>query len=369
MQARKYILIIILTIFLLSNTAFTAEATSGLPNSPEFGYGARISISGQQLTQALAMAPTLGLDWIGVNFDWARQWPNPDVEPDLSTLFGLLASARQKKLHVLASISNPPTWAMTPAGPNPDVTTALTLKMVSSDPSSLLVIELFPGANTVRGWGTTPNPEAYIGVIQKARNALANQDYKNYVIPSFSPLSATPAAGEIDDLTFLKKLYEAGMATPIVGLRYQEIHGQPFSEPTQREPGVLRHYELLRNFMLQNNRRTDLIWITGFSWPSHLSSLEEQASWVHDAYKLLKAQLYIGAAFFNSLNPSSPDDFFYSASSLVLADGSLHPAAAQLSNITSNTGESIDTLLAVPQTQKGIIKKHSHKTIIKRPSS
>jgi len=369
MQARKYILAISLTIFLLSNTAFTVDAASGLPNSPEFGYGARISTSGQQLTQALAIAPSLGLDWIAVNFDWARQWPDPEVEPDLSTLVGLMASARQKNLHILASISNPPAWAMTPAGPNPDVTTALTLRLVSSDPSSLLVIELFPGANTVRGWGTTPNPEAYIGVIQKARNALTNQNYQTYVIPSFSPLSATPVGGEIDDLTFLAKFYEAGMATPIVGLRYQDIPGQPFSEPTPREPGVLRHYELLRNFMLQNNHRTDLIWITGFSWPNHLSTMEEQAIWVHDAYKLLKAQLYIGAAFFNSLNPSSPEDFFYSSSSLVLADGSLHPAATQLSNITSNTGESIDTLLAVPQTQKGIIKKHSHKTIVKRPSS
>jgi len=159
------------------------------------------------------------------------------------------------------------------------------------------------------------------------------------------------------------------MPTPIVGLRYQEIVGQPISDPAQGEFGVLRHYEFVRNFMLQNNHRTDLIWITGFSWPSQLASMEEQASWVYDAYKLLKAQLYIGAAFFNSLNPSSPEELFYNPASLVLADGSLHPAATQLRRVSSTTGESFDTALAVPQIQKGIIKKHIHKTILKRPSS
>ena len=369
MQTQKIIYAVMLALLLFSSTGLTAEAASGLPNSPEFGYGARVSTTGQQITQALALAPDIGLDWIAVNFDWARLWPNPDVEPDFSTLFGLIGHARQKNLSVLVSISNPPAWAMTPSGPNPDTTAAITLRMVSSYHGSLLVVELFPGANTGHGWGTTPNPKAYIGMIQIARNALANQNLQAYVIPSFSPLSTTPSAGDIDDLTFLKKFYEAGMPTPIVGLRYQEIVGQPISDPAQGEFGVLRHYEFVRNFMLQNNHRTDLIWITGFSWPSQLASMEEQASWVYDAYKLLKAQLYIGAVFFNSLNPSSPEELFYNPASLVLADGSLHPAAIQLRRVSSTTGESFDTALAVPQIQKGIIKKHIHKTILKRPSS
>lgn len=369
MSARKIRLSITVTLILLSSSILSGKAASGLPNSPEFGYGARISASGQQMIQSLGFAPDLGLNWIAVNFDWSRLWQNPEAEPKLSTLLELLDQARQKDLSVLLSISNPPAWAMTPNGPNPDRTASITLKLVSSFPDTILVVELFPGANTSLGWGANPNPDAYIGMIQKVRNTLSNQNLQAYVIPSFSPLPVNPASGDIDDLTFLKKFYEAEMATPIVGLRYQQINGQPFTEPSQTELNVLRHYEMVRNLMLQNNHQADLIWITSFSYPSRLASMEEQAAWVYEAYKLLKAQLYIGAAFFNSLNPASSDDIFYTSASLVLPDGRLHPAAAQLKKVSSGSGDSLTTSPSLPQTHKGILKKFTPKTFSKRPSS
>ena len=121
--------------------------------------------------------------------------------------------------------------------------------------------------------------------------------------------------------------------------------------------------------MLENGHQTDLIWITGFSWPEELTSLDEQASWIYEAYKLLKAQLYIGAAFFNGLTPKNPEETFYRSSSLVLEDGSFHPAAAQIQRVTLSVGESIETSLALPQNQTGLVKKNMHRTLQKRPSS
>lgn len=369
MQKRKIILAFVIAMFWFSNTGLEAQAASGLPDSPEFGYGASVSTSRQQARQAVGAAPGLGLDWISIDFDWARFWPSPEVEADLSALRGLVEAARQNNLHVLMSISHPPTWAMTPTGPNPDATAAITVQMVNSFQGSLLVVELFPGANTGQGWGTVPNPDAYIVMIQNVRNALTNQNLQAFVIPSISPLSTAPAAGDIDDLIFLKYFYEAAMPTPMVGLRYQKINNQPITDPLQDNPTVLRHYELVRKFMLANGHQSDLIWITGFSWPEQLTSLDEQASWVYEAYKLLKAQLYIGAAFFNGLTPTNPEETYYRPSSLVLEDGSFHPAASQIQRVATNAGESIETSLALPQNQTGLVRKNMHRTFHKRPSS
>jgi hypothetical protein len=211
--------------------------------------------------------------------------------------------------------------------------------------------------------GTTPNPDDYIGLIQTVRNAVTNQNLHTHIIPGLSVLSGTADSANIEDLVFLKRFYETDLATPIVGLRYPETSGQPFSEPTQSEPDVLRHYEMVRNFMLQNNHRTDLIWITGFSWPTQLVSVDEQAAWVYEAYKLLKAQLYIGAAFFKNLNPPSPEEAnFHSASPC--RDES-HPPSQSARSFWDRS----KLALQWRSPTKSGSKKHMHKTIVKRPSS
>jgi hypothetical protein len=369
MRTRKFILAFAAFVFLLSNHFYEATAASGLPDSPEFGYGASLLTSGQQISRAIAIAPELGIDWISINFDWSLLWPSPDLEPNFLALFGAIENFRQDRINILLSISNPPAWAITTYGPDPKYTTAIALRIAATYPDTVLAIELFPGANTVKGWGVTPNPDAYIDLLQKTRNEIKNHNLKTLVIPGLSVLTGPADSANIEDLDFLKKFYEADLATPIVGLSYPEIIGEPFSEPTQNAPDVLRHYEIVRNFMLQNNHRTDLIWITGFSWPIHLISIEEQAAWVFNAYKLLKAQLYIGAAFFDNLNPPSPEEAKFYPASLVLEDGSLHPAGNQIRKVTSSTGDTIDASMVVPQTQRGITKKNMHKTIAKRPSS
>ena len=369
MRTRKFFLGFAIFVFLLSSYFFGATATSGLPDSPEFGYGASILTSGQQISRAMAIAPELGIDWIAINFDWSLLWSSPDLEPNLSIFYSAIENARQDRINILLSITNPPNWAITNQGPDPESTTAIALKIAAAYPDTVLAIELFPGANTTMGWRAAPNPDAYIELIQKTRNEIKNQNLKTLVIPGLSVLTGPANSSNIEDLVFLKKFYEADLPTPIVGLSYPETIGEPFSEPTQNAPDVLRHYEIVRNFMLQNNHRTDLIWITGFSWPAQLVSVDEQAAWVFNAYTLLKAQLYIGAAFFNNLNPPSSGEANDYPASLILEDGSLHPAGNQIRKVTSATGDTIDASMVVPQTQRGIIKKNMHKTIAKRPSS
>jgi hypothetical protein len=94
---------------------------------------------------------------------------------------------------------------------------------------------------------------------------------------------------------------------------------------------TLRHYEAIRNIMLENNHRSGLIWVTGFSWKSKTTtSLEEQSVWIKQAYLIMRRQLYIGAAFFQSLNSSINSS---SESSLVFRDGNFHPVLDEIGQI------------------------------------
>ena len=80
--------------------------------------------------------------------------------------------------------------------------------------------------------------------------------------------------------------------------------------------------------MLIHGHQSGLIWITGFSWhPQALSTIEEQALWIKDAYTLLRSQLYLGAAFFQGLNPLSPEQ---QHTSLITSDGDTSPALLTL---------------------------------------
>jgi hypothetical protein len=126
---------------------------------------------------------------------------------------------------------------------------------------------------------------------------------------------------------------------PILSLRLSPIEGEAMTPPGEASRRVLRHYETVRQVMLQFGHANGLIWITGFSWPvqDKTMSPDGQIRWLNQAFQLMKSQLYIGVAFFDRLNP--PEDSERTASpvqSLIQKDAEgthLHPALAALGQI------------------------------------
>ena len=132
----------------------------------------------------------------------------------------------------------------------------------------------------------------------------------------------------INDLDFLDGLYAAGAANymPIVSVRLPAISYNPLKPNGADARLVLRHYEQIRAVMEDNGHTRGLIWVTSFSWDAETAtSSAAQAVWLNQAFELMRAQLYIGAAFFDSLNPSQ-----ISEAQLLLPDGSFHPGFDQL---------------------------------------
>ena len=307
---------------LLTAATLHTNAKNGLPQSENFGFGARIDPWGKQVDIALEAASANALHWIGVDFDWSRHWPESNSTLDLTGIDHVMRFAVQHDMAVLLSITNAPAWAKSTAGPDPEITAGLVTQFMRLYPKAVKAIELFPAANTEAGWGAPPDPGAYIRLFQATSAGIHSADNRPVLIAAgLVPVSSSISRLDIDDLEFLQQLYDEGAAEimPVISVRFTELSGDPLAFPREDGDTTLRRYELVRNQMLRNKHNGGHIWVTGFSWPAgdpnkHASALldtksaresmeNNQSHWLSHALQIMKSQLYLGAAFHDCLNP------------------------------------------------------------------
>ncbi len=307
MRSRVNLFFCFILILGLFSLPIGVNAANGLPGYPKFGYGARLNVNSPHLETAIQTARSVDLDWLAVDFDWSERWPSPDSHLDFKPLDEIMSMAHSQEMAVLISITNPPPWVLTSNGPDPDLTATVASDLANRYPTTLLAIEPFPGANTFKGWGTEPDPHFYANLVKTVYRSLQGIDPGIVVVAAgLQPVIFSPT--DIDDLTFLQALYELGSAPfmPVIGLRLSNISVIPTESPVESKVNTLRQYEAVRKIMLQHNHQNGLIWVTGFSWDSSaVSSPKNQAVWLKQAFLMMRAQLYIGTAFVQDLNPFS----------------------------------------------------------------
>ncbi|HEY3345274.1 MAG TPA: hypothetical protein VGJ97_10120, partial [Anaerolineaceae bacterium] len=207
-----------ITLALLACLVFqsTAQAAKGTPDTPDFGFGAQIHLDGKYGGQALQTAGQLKLDWVQIEFNWAARWPEAGRSPSLQDLDQAMCEAANENLAVLISLTNAPSWASSPRGPNPSLTAQLLVALAKRYPTSLKGFELFPSANTVLGWGALPNPGAYLNLYQAvSKELLSNGLAIQLAAAGLTSLAPNPMPGDVDDLVYLSGLYAAGGAAQI----------------------------------------------------------------------------------------------------------------------------------------------------------
>ncbi len=342
------------------------HAAKGTPDSPEFGFGARLDLEGQQVAEAIQSASLINLDWIAVDFDWAAQWPEASSKPDLHLLDRAIDQAQVNGLAVMLSLHNAPVWARTPLGPDPEQTAWFIVNLVKEYPHSIQAIELFPGANTLSGWGSEPDPSAYTDLLKTVqRELIENSSPILLIAGGLMPLPQKHPAEDMDDATFLQSMYAAGAAEvmPVVSLNLAEVTGDPLQHPSHQEHRLLRHYEEIRQVMLSNNHPAGILWVTNLAAPSggiqnsdvSYHYPEQQAGWLSQAYLQLRAQLYIGVVFYTRLNPSSPsgDDTI----SLIGMENNTHPFFSLLEKMIAQNNQKADRTHEYNDTQHKRITK------------
>jgi hypothetical protein len=314
------------------------QAARGIPPSQEFAYGIRINLEGENIKDTLDLAASLRVDWIAIDLDWAAIWPDPSQQPRLDALDLAMNLTNRYDIAVQISLINPPNWARKNQAPDPDLASWFIVNLVKRYPNCLKVIELLPGANSHQVWGAQPNAKAYLQLIRITNKALKDASINGIIImPGLVTLPVNqPAKDDIDDLTFLQQLYQAGAAQmmPALSISFLDLTGSPSNIAGSPERRFLRHYEDIHQIMLTNNHIDGTLWVSRFSFPTGKIEAKEmsvykdanaQNQWLVQAYKQMRSQLYIGAAIYNSLditseNSNSPECY----SNLAHPDSSGH---------------------------------------------
>lgn len=341
-------LVFLLLVVLAARLATPAGAAKGVPGSPAFGYGVAIYPDAPLFDEALALLNVMQPDWIYVPVSWAAMMHAEGSQPDYSAIDQVMAAAAQRDIAVAVSISDAPAWAMSARGPAPQHAARLAVGLVQRYPDTMLALELFPRANLQAGWGSAPDPQAYVAVFQAVRAGLDGAKLDVLLVAGgLQPLAQDQAALDpalgLDDLVFLQGLYTAGGSAvmPVISMQYADVNNDLLASPFDT-PGLLfRHYERVRALMLANGHEAGQIWVTGFHIPSGQlgeprldpNSVEQQKTWLQQGYAQLYAQLYIGTAVLESLNPA-PSGAGGRTVSLLQPDQTLHPFTSVFQSIT-----------------------------------
>lgn len=320
----------------------SAQAGRGTPGSQEFGYGARLELDGLYLDQALELAADIHFDWLAVTVRWSALQPGT---PYWARLDGVMAFAARNQMAVMISLTQPPESALTASGPDPAQTAGVVVDLARRYAGTLQAVELFPAANLRSGWGADPNPRSYAGVYNQVAGQLASANLPVLLAGcGLQPLAGAPSAAEMDDLVFLQGVYDAGAYPPVVSLLLSDPEIDPLAAPGAGSRRTLRHYEEVRQVMIRAGRESSLLWITAIRAPSGtIQSVEaqsndpQQLTWIYQAYALMRSQLYIGVAVYQSLNPVDPAS---AAHALVTAE-QYHPAAAIFRDLLSQNGGAV----------------------------
>ena len=314
-MTRKWVCaaVILAAIFLCLSPQVT-QAAPGTPGTSAFGYGADLNPDGANFAEALNLANDLSLDWVDIQVPWQTYYPMVDATPDWSNLDQAMDYASSNGISVLLSITQPPSWALGIDGPDAKLTWQFILELNQRYPSEINAFELFPGANTNSGWGDNPDAKSYLKLFQSIKDQLEPVNSNILLVAGgFVPSPSTQDLDGVDDLVFLQNLYNAGAnkVFNIISIDMSDLTGDPLTPPDGNEHRILRHYEEVRQIMLKNNDANCLIWITHLRFPSGTINREDliyndvnnQTSWLSQAFTQLRSQLYIGVAFLGSLNP------------------------------------------------------------------
>jgi hypothetical protein len=332
-RIRFYVLILFLLISTI--TPQVVQAAAGAPGSADFGYGAWLHLDGRYFEEGLDLLGDLRLDWVAIDLDWAAWSPEPDQAADYSTIDQVMKAASASQSAVMISLTNPPAWALTSQGPSAEATARLLASLARRYPNALQAIELFPAANITAGWRAAPDPAAYARLYADVKNRLKTEGIALILAAGgLTPLDSENQDG-VSDLDFLRGMYAAGAAQwmDVLSLHLPRLSGSPLAAPGAKRGQVLRHYEEIRQIMIENHHQSGLIWITQLASPDGtiesgdwmVRKPQRQAEWLQQAIIQIRSQLYIGIVFGCQLIPPEPSAQDFSKDSLLLKPNSYHP--------------------------------------------
>lgn len=311
--------------FILPTNLAAASSESG---GAAFQLGTTLFEQGQQIDYALRILKDSSFDWVAIEVDWAKIQPElsqPIHIQNLDLIFRTLGSSQQK---LFIRLVNAPQWALTPAGPDIQAVVQCIAQIINLYPA-VQAIEVFPGANLQRLWGAVPSAEHYMELLTSL-SAYFHQNQKDtmLVVGGFMQVDLTQNEQGISDLTYLQAMYDFGLRDlpAVISLQFENISADPEVPAGSSNDATMRHYELIRQVMINNLDQSRLIWVTKLTPPGQMHGtnlVEKQAQWMEKALTLIRSQLYIQVCILQPINPDN--NASGSLYSLITKEGTLNP--------------------------------------------
>jgi len=189
-------------------------------------------------------------------------------------------------------------------------------------------IEVWNEQNLWYEWGHEPlDPGRYVDMLCRAYRAIKAADPGMVVVAgALTPTGVNDGSIAIDDVVYLQRMYAAGAKNCFDALGahpsgYNNPPDAKFGYSNPAEPSFKNHpsffyrdtMERYRNVMVQNGDTGKRVWPTEFGWASEPNpipgyeyardnTLEEQASYLVQAYQMAKAWGWVGPMFLWNLN-------------------------------------------------------------------
>jgi hypothetical protein len=326
-----------------------ATKTPKPPSSPKpntnFGYGiqAHMVDTGQEGV-VMGKVKDLGFGWVKQQVEWFRFEPSKGTH-HFGALDPIVGAATGAGVKVLLSVVNAPSWArpggdLSVGGPpnNPqdfaDFLGALAGKYCGS---SVGAIEVWNEQNLHYEWGNQAiQPAAYMNLLKPSYNAIKAACPSMIVISGAPTPTGAPAPLAMDDFQYLEGMYANGLKnySDAIGAHPSGFNVAPSVKGGQaacdfitkqgagyRGPCNTPHHSWsfnatlngYYNIMKKYGDGKKKVWPTEFGWASGWTgapgyeyaddnTLQEQADWTAESYRLMKQWGFVGVAFLWNLN-------------------------------------------------------------------
>jgi len=257
-----------------SSRAFRAAS------SIQLGYGVMVAN-----IFALDPAVDMGFDWIAHFLRWADVQPSEGGGYHWGDLDNILRQAGSRGLNVLIRVDRPPDWAREPGtwetGPvRPDklgqwqsflreMAAHARAKIQAEGWDVEIAYEIWTEPNLSDEWGgLPPDPGYYTTMLQHAYWGIKAGDPQAIVVTAgLATTGGTPDGLNVDDLEFIRRMYDAG-ARGYFDVLGSHPYGFAFAPEDKTSNPILcfRRVEDQRAIMVERGDGDKPIWATEWGW-------------------------------------------------------------------------------------------------------
>jgi hypothetical protein len=324
-------------------------ASSGGGSSPppntNFGYGIQAHmVHNDHAPTVMGRIKDMGFGWVKQQVEWGLFEPSKGAY-EWGSLDNIANEAKARGVKVLWSVVNAPAWSrggqdLGVGGPpnNPqDFADFLGAMASRYCGTSVKAIEVWNEQNLHYEWGNMRiDPAAYMNLLKPAYNRIKQACPSMIVVSGALTPTGAPPPKAMDDYTYLEGMYQNGLKnfSDAIGAHPSGFNVAPNVKGGQdacdfitqqgssyRGPCNTKHhswsfYATLNgyyNIMKKHGDGNKKVWPTEFGWASGWTgapgyeyaddnTLQEQAKWTAESYRLMKQWGFVGVAFLWNLN-------------------------------------------------------------------